>query len=353
MATLGVSRRSPRLSSALKPKTLLSPAPSPREPRGAQPETEMNPQPQLTPLPTYPPGADSLAELIGRSPAAPAPEPSGVLPFLAPGDFLSAYGLRENPFADCVHPAFFFRTDGHAEAFRSMMLAAEFKTSLGLVTGPSGTGKTLVSQMLLQQFEEPKYRVILVLVTPGISKTGLLREILAELGLALPVGITRVQDLVRLLSNQIIELHEEGRRLVIIIDECHLLSADCLHVVRTISNIEIPEEKLSTCLLFGEARLAQRLEHSSYESLRNRIYLRAQLQPLTATETAQYVKYRLMTAGRLADLFTAPALDSLHVRSGGIPRSLNKLAMLSLVEGALRHSAAIDEIIVAAATQRL
>jgi len=304
----------------------------------------------LSPLPL---GGDPLEELIRAEPPIPAAPPASVVPFVVPGDFLSAYGLRENPFADCVHPAFFFRTEGHGEAFRSMMLAAEFKTSLGLVTGPSGTGKTLVSQMLLQHFEEPKYRTILVLITPGISKTGLLREILAELGLALPVGIANVQDLMRLLSNHVIELHEEGRRLVIIIDEAHLLSADCLHLVRTISNIEIPEEKLSTCLLFGESRLAQRLEHPTFASLQNRIYLRAALEPLTATEMVQYVKYRLMTAGRLHDLFTPGAFEALHAWSGGIPRSLNKLAMLSLVEGATRGSAHIDETVIASAAKKL
>ena len=137
-----------------------------------------------------------------------------------------------------------------------------------------------------------------VLVTPGLSKTGLLREILAELGIALPVGIGQVHDLVRLLSNHIIQLHQEGRRLIVIIDEAHLLSADCLHVVRTISNIETPEQKLSTCLLLGESRLAQRLEHPTFESLRNRIYLRCTLDPLTVEETEQYIKFRLLTAGR-------------------------------------------------------
>lgn len=299
------------------------------------------------------PGADIIDEILSQS-SAPAPDaPPDIVPFAPPGDFMRTYGLRENPFADCVHPAFFFRTEGHGEAFRSMMLAAEFKTSLGMVTGPSGVGKTLISQLLLQTFDESKYHVVLVLVTPGLSKTGLLREILAELDLALPVGIARVQDLVKLLSNYIIELHEQGRRLVLLIDECHLLSADCLHIVRTISNIETPQEKLTTCLIFAEARLLQRLQHPGYESLRNRIYLRHELNPMTAAESAQCVKYRLMIAGRLADLFTEPALAALHEHSGGIPRTLNKLAMLSLIEGGSRNCAMIDEPIVSAAAQRL
>jgi type II secretory pathway predicted ATPase ExeA len=227
-----------------------------------------------------------------------------------------------------------------------MMLAVEFRSSLGMVTGPSGTGKTLVSQLLLQHFEDPKYRVALVLATPGLSKTGLLREILSELDLALPVGIPRVQDLVKQLSNHIIELHEQGQRLVIIVDECHLLSADCLHIVRTISNIETPQEKLVTCLLFGESRLAERLTHPSYASLTNRIYLRSELRPLALAEVAQYIKFRLMTAGRLDDLFTEPAVAAVHELSRGICRSVNKLAMLSLIEAADRRAGMVDESLV-------
>ena len=296
---------------------------------------------------------DPFADLVGAEPAAPSPHPAAIVPFAPAGDFIRHYGLRENPFADSVHPAFFFRTEAHAEAFRDMMLAVQFQASLGMVTGPSGTGKTLLTQLLLQHFDEPKHRAILVLVTPGLSKTGLLREILSELNLALPVGIARVQDLVKLLSNHIIELHQQNRRLVILIDETHLLSADCLHIVRTISNIEIPQQKLVTCLLFGEARLDQRLTHPSYESLRNRIYLRNSLRPLTAAEAAQYVKYRLMTAGRLTDLFSECGLKALHEHSGGICRSLNKLAMLSLIESADRQSATIDETAVTRAARRM
>ena len=297
-------------------------------------------------------GSDPFAALVGEPPLAHAPA-EGVVPFAPAGNFIGHYGLRENPFADSVHPTFFFRTDSHAEAFRSMMLAVDFNASLGMVTGPSGTGKTLVTQLLLQQFNEAKHRAVLVLVTPGLSKTGLLREILSELDLALPAGINRVQDLVKLLSNHIIELHQQGQRLIVLIDECHLLSADCLHIVRTISNIEVPQQKLSTCLLFGESRLAERLNHASFESLRNRIYMRSALSPLTEPEAAQYVKYRLMTAGRLTDLFTEAALAALHAHSGGICRTMNKLAMISMIEGAVSHSAAIDAPLIEAAAHRM
>jgi general secretion pathway protein A len=296
---------------------------------------------------------DILADLVRPLPlptAAPPPSPFAPLPET---NFVRYYGLRENPFADCVHPGFFYRTESHAEAFRSMLLAVEFKASLGLVTGPSGTGKTLVSQLLLEHLGALPVCAVLVLVTPGMSKTGLLKEILAELSVPLPVGVVSVQDLVRLLSNHIIDRQQQGQRVVLIIDEAHLLTADCMHIVRTISNIETPQEKLVTCLLFGETRLLERLKHPGYESLRNRIYLRSALAPLTAEDAAQFVKYRLMVVGRVDELFTERAQRALHEHSAGICRTLNKLCMLSLAEGALRQRPVIDADIVVATAARL
>jgi type II secretory pathway predicted ATPase ExeA len=124
-------------------------------------------------------------------------------------------------------------------------------------------------------------------------------------------------------------------------------------MVRTISNIETPEQKLVTCLLFGESRLLQRLNHPSYASLNNRIYLRSELRPLTPEEVAQYVKFRLMTAGRFEDLFAPTALHTLHELCGGICRNVNKLAMLSLIEAADARAALVDEALVRYAARRM
>jgi general secretion pathway protein A len=137
------------------------------------------------------------------------------------------------------------------------------------------------------------------------------------------------------------------------IDEAHLLSGDCLHIVRTISNIEVPTRKLVTCLLFAESRLDQRLTHPSYESLRNRIYLRSTLSPLSVEDVAQFVKFRLIVAGRMTELFTPAALAALHKFSGGIPRTLNKLALICLVEGAAHQRETIDADLVTAQATRL
>jgi general secretion pathway protein A len=267
----------------------------------------------------------------------------------APGEdaFLDFYRLRENPFSDSVNPAYFYKTAVHEETCIRMMLAVRHNISLALVTGHSGTGKTLVSQMILQELDPALYQPILVLVSPGMTKTSLLKEILVELGLTPPEGvIVRTQDLLRMLSDHVIELYRGDRKLVVLIDECHFLSSDSLHMVRTLSNIEVPERKLLTCLLFGEERFLRRLSHASYESLRNRMYLRSELLPLDENDTAQYVKFRLLVAGRMDPLFSDEAFLAVHRHTEGVCRRINKLCMLALVEGFIRRTGTVDEEIV-------
>lgn len=300
--------------------------------------------------PTEQTATDVLHEHDGEfsTMAAPAQEianePASASVIADPLNFTDYYGLKSNPFSDSVNPSFFYRTTRHDETYIMMTLAVRNHLSLGLVTGPSGSGKTLISQLVLNNLSTKEVQPVLVLVSPGMSKTALMKEILNELHIPLPQDhFASTQDLLKLLSDYVIELYQQNRKLVIIIDECHFLSSESLHMVRTLTNIEVPARKLVTCLLFGEQRFLKRLNHPAHESLRNRMYMRGELGPLNALECADYVKFRLLKSGRMEDLFERPALEALHECSGGICRNISKLAMLCLLEGSIRRKAMIDE----------
>ncbi len=297
------------------------------------------------------PADAGLPELAGQG----RPDPELKLAALtADADFLGFYGLQEMPFSDAVNPKYFYKTDGHDEAYIRLLLAIRHDISLGLVTGPSGSGKTLLSQMVLQSIDPVKMQVALVLVSPGMSKTSLLRAVLEELDVALPEGpFVSAQELLRLLQHRVIDLHHQGKKLVVLVDECHFLSSDSLHMIRTVSNLEVPERKLATILLFGEDRFLKRLENPSYESLKNRMYLRSELRPLSAADTVQYVKFRLLMAGRMEDLFDEEALAALYDITGGICRRINKLGMLLLIEGYLRRQPLIRADLVRSLADRI
>jgi general secretion pathway protein A len=223
-----------------------------------------------------------------------------------------------------------------------MMAAVEQDVSLALVTGRSGTGKTLLSQMILRNLDAKRYQPALVLVSPGMGKTALLREILSEAGVELPERQCFMNTLLGLLSDYIIDLYRHDRKLVILIDECHFLGPESLHTLRTLSNIEVPEKKLLTCILFSEPRLLNRLQHPNYEALRGRMYMQAQLEPIGSRDIRQYVKFRLLLAGGREDLFDESGLTAVQMCSGGICRLINKVCSCAMLEAAVQQAHTIS-----------
>jgi len=262
-------------------------------------------------------------------------------------DFTTHFGLEDSPFQDSINPDYFYKTSTHEKAYLRVMMSIEYDISLSLVTGTSGTGKTMLSQMILQTLSNrSSCHPIIVLVSPRMSKTALLKEILGELEIELPVGRCSAHDLLRLISDRVIELYQQGKKLVIFIDECHFLTSDALHTLRTLTNIEVPEHKLMTCVMFGEPAFLKRLEKPGYESLRSRIYARGELETLTAQECRQYIKYRVLMAGGGEDLFDEMALDAIHYCSGGICRQINKICMIAMLEAYMQGSKMVDATVV-------
>lgn len=255
-------------------------------------------------------------------------------------EILSRFGLMTNPFTDTVNPDFFYRTEQHERAFFRMRVCATDHRAIGLVSGPSGTGKTLLSQMLLKDLNPDEYLPLVILCTPKMTKSALLQEILSELGVKSEGR--RVHDLLGLLHQKIIEVYQQGKRVVLLVDEAHFLSSDALHMIRTLSNLETPEEKLITIILLAEQGLVRRLKNASYDSLRGRIGLRAELRPLSAVETEQMLKFRVLVAGGRPDFLAEDSFEQFQTLTGGQPREICKLAYNALLEAHLVNRDKID-----------
>ena len=255
---------------------------------------------------------------------------------------LRHFNLTAHPFADSVNPNFFFRTEAHEEAFIAMKQCIEDNVALGLTTAISGTGKTLLTQVLLQELDPRLYQAILVLAYPGMSRTALLREILTELKVEDLPQHGGIHRLITMIQQHIIRQYLRGVRLVVIIDEVHFLKADAVHVLRTLSNIEVPEHKLVTILLFGEQSFLKKMRHPTFRSIFSRMFARAEIRPLHASEVEQYVKYRLLVAGGRPGLIDGKAMKLLAELSQGIPREINRICHNAFALAAREGKKTID-----------
>jgi hypothetical protein len=94
----------------------------------------------------------------------------------------SFYGFSERPFAVTVQPRRYFPAAAIELARQTLARCIERGEGVGLVTGPAGTGKSLLCQVLAERFRD---RLTVALLASGqlCTRRALLQAILFELGL--------------------------------------------------------------------------------------------------------------------------------------------------------------------------
>jgi general secretion pathway protein A len=256
---------------------------------------------------------------------------------------LDFWKLREQPFGVTPDPRFLYFTPGHREALASLFYGIETGRGFLSLVAPPGMGKTTLLFQLLRRWKGHAHSAFLF--QTQCNSRELMRYLLADLGLK-----NFGEDIVRMhseLNDFLFRESKAGRRVIVFIDEAQNLSTPVLETVRLLSNFEAPDSKLMQIVLTGQPELAQRLAQPELSQLRQRIAVRTQLDPLSASEVVRYVKHRLQVAGhRGYDLFDSAALDLVASYSGGIPRLINVLCFNSLSLGfAGRHSQITADIV--------
>jgi general secretion pathway protein A len=240
------------------------------------------------------------------------------------------YGLREKPFSLSPDPRFLFLSDSHREALAHLLYGIEQGEGFIAITGEVGTGKTTLCRTLLQRLEPGSE--VAFLFNPQLSGLELLQAIDAEFGLDTQ-GKTK-RELMDQLNRFLLTKRQEGRRVLLLIDEAQNLDREALEQVRLLSNLETDTTKLIQIILIAQPELDAMLESPELRQLRQRINVRWRLKPLSASETRDYVRHRLrVAAGGPREIFTDLALREIHRRSGGVPRVVNRLCDRALLAG--------------------
>lgn len=255
--------------------------------------------------------------------------------------YLEYYGLAREPFSNAPEARFYYDAEEHRRALLRLGRAASEMKGLALLVGDIGTGKTTLARRLLDTLGPESYEAaLLVIVHSGITASWLLRRIAEQLGVEAPA-----EDKVVLLGQlyrRLVEIHEEGRKAVVLVDEAQMLaSREVMEELRGLLNLEVPGSKLVTLVLFGlpEMEEAIRLD----PPLAQRVAVRCRLEHLAAGATGAYVHHRLSLAGAQRVPFTPEALSTIHQLAAGTPRVINTLCDNALFEGFVSQKPDLDE----------
>ena len=129
--------------------------------------------------------------------------------------YLEHFGLREAPFRITPHTEFFFAGANRGETLEALIYAITSGEGIVKVVGEVGSGKTMLCRVLMERLPESVETIYLVV--PSLSRDEMLAVIAGDLGVEIQGAHTT--KLIRALQARLIEIHEQGRQVVALIDE--------------------------------------------------------------------------------------------------------------------------------------
>jgi general secretion pathway protein A len=245
--------------------------------------------------------------------------------------------LERRPFANTPDPAFVYQSPAFAEGFARLLYdATDLRGGLSLITGEIGCGKTMLAQAVAERLAGSAVDIV-ELTYPKVTPTQLLATLARGLGVAEPPRGKLA--LIELLGDRLAELHRNGRRPVLVVDEAQLASPTLLEEIRLLTNYEDRRDKHLHVVLLGQPELRDRVRKRP--QIDQRVSLRFHVEPMEEEDVRGYVQHRLGVAGSAAPIFTDDAYPVLAARSGGVPRRVNTLATQALFVGAMRSQTSI------------
>jgi type II secretory pathway predicted ATPase ExeA len=240
------------------------------------------------------------------------------------------WGLSKKPFENTPDPQFVYYSKMHEEALTRMLYAIKEEKGAAMLTGEYGSGKTLLSRILIDELIKNKIYEVSLINHPQLTSTQFLQEIIYQLENqditgSKPVLLHRLQD--RIYKN-----FQEGKKTIIIIDEAQMIkSKEAFEELRLLLNFQLNNKFLLTLILIGQPELIKKVY--SIPQLEQRIGVKFHLEALNKIDSRKYVVYRLGLAGREDSIFTDESLDMIYDYSGGVPRRINNVCDLALLIG--------------------
>lgn len=249
--------------------------------------------------------------------------------------YLDYWGLKKHAFNNVPDPTMYFDMHATVESAVAELLFAieEADECLAVVVGEVGLGKTMSLRVTLDSLDQSKYRIAFV-TNPDLTFPQMLREIVGQLQNQ-PCNIKNKDSLLEEFNKILFTTADEGKRVLIFIDEGNVIRRMNLQSLRLLTNMQEDDRNLFTMILAGQPELGKNLEHPSNANLYQRIGVYCRLNKMESRDVVKYyIEHRMECAGVKQQVFSEEAYDKIYEYSeNGIPRLVNRICKLALKAG--------------------
>ena len=194
------------------------------------------------------------------------------------------FGLQRRPFSATPDANCFVPLESHQGVLDALAVSCERGQGIGVLTGESGLGKSLVGLRLAFELQ-PTFVTAFLGHSAYATRRALLQAILFELHR--PYDRMAEQELRLELAATLKSLRAEQQGFVLIVDEAHRLSAPLLDEVRMLTLLADGGEPLARAVLIGDRDLEERLADSELASFNQHLAVCEDCR--SAVEDAQFL----------------------------------------------------------------
>ncbi len=252
------------------------------------------------------------------------------------------YGFHDKPFSPTPDLKYLFLGRCQKEALEFLSSAIEQRNSRHIVlTGGIGSGKTMLLKSLVKNLGR-KYTIIQVCY-PALTSSALLQMILLNIGIE---SNQEDSNLLReKLTDHLIKLHRKREMGILLVDEAQKLGEDALEETFRLSELTDGGSNLLKIVFSGLPNVTEKFNSLQQSGLPGRAEI-FHLKNLSVEEASEYVRHRLVTAGRSdVTVFSEDIIREISRLSEGAPRIINMICDALLTQGYLAHDKIIRQSI--------
>ncbi len=248
------------------------------------------------------------------------------------------FNLERKPFESTGEPSSCWLGEKQKEAIAALRNRILDNEGFLLLIGEAGIGKTALIHALTSSLDNDVLWA--VIHNPSLERLEFYDAIAKGFGIAREFT-SKVQFLIQF-SHYLHRVDDQHKKVLLVVDDCHRLSQEMLEELRLLSNIEKAEAKLINILFVGRREFNELLTQPKNRAVRQRLFLKIDMTPLTADETEDYIRYRLKIAGTGENPFTARAMHLIHRYALGIPKQINTLCQQALETAYVQGRRTVD-----------
>ena len=254
---------------------------------------------------------------------------------------LADTGLRRQPFQTHGKPLILVPYTSQNAAIRFFNETRFNNQGLGLFHGPPLSGKTSIIQRFTALL--PDDYAVAVVDGAGMEATALLQEILSQFGY--DFGLESESERFSMVRVFAMQQAVNDQAPLLIIENAHAMGPILMEMLCELAELSVNGISALRIILVSDRPMLPIVSAPAMQPISKRVTGKFLLQPLTRTETANYVYKKLLSGGcKNPQAVLPPAVCSrLHAASGGWPGKIDQLALMALSK-AKRCPLRIDHI---------